>query len=282
MDRHFLYDVLDLELFFSLKLTENINLFHDVHDNFSFSDIFLSYNGVKRLSIKYEAGCLCFHSDVSRSFCIVKHWNLSEHFTFHDCFDVNLLALRPSIAVKLSFINDINLISLISLTNDDCIFFVCFFSHCRDKFWCILVVEVLEEKKGLETEKNSVVNWGSFDNVGNLTVIQPVMRAINFTTNCLSLSIPPRFSFLVLNNLLIQEFFLTIAFTLRLNDFLSIDLGLYFLFEPPFTEIQLRYKKYVYDIAGFALDQVKHENFKHWVDLIVQVFFDLLLARLHL
>lgn len=117
--------------------------------------------------------------------------------------------------MQLPFIDDINLVALVSLPDDYGVDIIGLLGHSWDQFWCIFVVEVLKQEKGLKTEQDAVIDRGAFDDVRDLVVIKSVMRAVDLATDGLSLFVPTRFRFFLLNNFLCQHLFLLIAFRIR-------------------------------------------------------------------
>lgn len=132
MNRHLFYYVKNLIFLLWLELTEYVNLFHYLHDNFTLFYVLLTNYCVECLTVEFKTRRFCLYTDVCCSFRIVEHRNLTEHLSLHYRFYINFLRISPSIAMKLSFINDEDLIPLISLSDDYSVLFIGLFSHCWD------------------------------------------------------------------------------------------------------------------------------------------------------
>lgn len=144
MYRHLLNYILKLIFLLCLKFSKDIDFLHNVHDNFSFPEISLSDNSVKSFSVKLKTSSFGFYSYICCSFSVIEHWNFSKHLSLTDCLYVNLLSFRSSIAVQFTFINDINLVSLISLFYNDSVLLICFYCHCWNQFWSVSIVKIFE------------------------------------------------------------------------------------------------------------------------------------------
>ena len=139
--------------------------------------------------------------------------------------------------MKLSFIDNENLIPLISLSDNYRILFVGLFGHCWDQFRSILIVEILKQEQRFQSKQYSIVHRGFFYNIDNLHIIDSVMLPIYLPTDRLSLLIPFRLSLFLLNNCLFQKFFLTIWLTFIHTKPLCLSYWFYFPLKPRFRKI---------------------------------------------
>lgn len=144
MNGHLLDDVLNLKLLFGLQLSEDINFLENLHDTFPLLDIFLTYDSVERLPVQLKTSGLGLGPDIRRPPRVIKHRYFTEHFPLHDSFDINLLFLGPSIAMQLSLVHNVYLVSFIPLLNYDYVFLVCLLSHHWDQLGSVFVVEVFK------------------------------------------------------------------------------------------------------------------------------------------
>ena len=120
MHWHFSYYILYLEPFFTLQLLENVHFIHYLHHCLSLTNVLLLNYTIESSSIQSETYCFGLCSNISTSFCIIKHRNFSKHLSFNYCFDVNLATICVSVAVQFSLIHNKYLISYIAL----------FYYHC--------------------------------------------------------------------------------------------------------------------------------------------------------
>ncbi len=104
----------------------------------------MSHYSIERFPIQPKTRGSGLDPDVGRPLCIVEDWNLAEHFTLPNGFNIDILPLWSSITIELTLVHNKDLITLIALADNDFVLLKRVLRHRRDQLWGVLVVEVFK------------------------------------------------------------------------------------------------------------------------------------------
>jgi len=191
MNRNLLNQVLKLIFFIELQFSQHVNLQQTVLKDFAFLQVSIGNERVVCFAVEPEKHAVGFSANGSPAWSIVKHRILTEHLPLTYRFHENFFSGGTFKTLKFSAVHHEHITASLPLSDDQTPWKTGDFAHRCYQTSYLAVVEVLEQKKRFESEKDATVHHSFFRDCRYFALFPKMVVSVNFCTNAATMLIPP-------------------------------------------------------------------------------------------